>query len=865
MELFERDELLAALDLRLRRTAGGDGCLLVVGGEAGVGKTALLRRFCDVAARSARVLQGACDPLSTPRALGPLFDLAIPTVQRLLSENASRDLLFRTLLANLTESSRPTVLTIEDVHWADEATFDLLRYLGRRIASTRALVIATYRDDEVGPRHGLRRVLGELATVDAVQRLTVSPLSLEAVSQLAATSTLEPHELFERTRGNPFFVTEILAAGGEIPPTIHDAVLARAARLPPAAWEVLEAAAVIGSTLAFDLLERVAAPSGSDLEACLECGMLHIEGDALAFRHELAREAILGAIAPPRTMALHAAVLRALELLPDERRDRAHLAHHAEGAGDRAAVLHHAPAAAGRAMRLRAYREAADQYGRALRFAASLPPAERARLLEARSYACYLTAQIDQAITAREEALATWIALGDRQKEGENRCHLAILYWADARAEDATREAVAAAVILETLPLGPELAMAYGTLARLRGTILDDAEAIAWGERAIALAERFEATETLVDALITVGVARLARGSFAPGRAELERSAELAISAGLDDLVARAYANLGFGYDEHYRFAEAARHYQRGIEFCRERDLDNSRQHMTAWLARCQLFLGHWADASMLARSLLAAPDVAPVTQFVAFLVEGMVKTRRGDLGAGPMLDEALALATASGSLYRLGPVRAARAEAAFLSGDRASALAEARADYDLAVRHKQGWYIGELAYWRWKGGEDVDLPEAIAEPFAWQIAGDWWRAAVAWDALGCPYEAARARAEGDDEAALRVALAAFDALGARPAAALVRRRLRAIGARRVPRGPRPSTRANPAGLTARELDILALLASGNSTQEMAGRLFLSARTVENHVAAILAKLGATTRTEAVAAATQAGIIPKSE
>ena len=865
MDLLERDDLLAALNQRLGQAAAGGGSFVFIGGEAGVGKSALVRRFCDAAEASARILQGACDPLSTPRALGPLLDLGLPATQRLFREDLPRDHIFHALLATLAETQRPIVLVIEDVHWADEATFDLLRFLGRRIASTRCLAVATYRDDEVGPRHGLRRVLGDLATADAVHRLTVPPLSREAVQRLAAGTLVEPQALYERTRGNPFYVTEMLNAVGELPPTIHDAVLARAARLQPSAWAVLEAAAIIGSPIGPELLQRVAAPSERDLAACLECGMLRYDGQVLVFRHELARDAILEAIAPPRQAALHATVLGKLEALPEEQRDQALLAHHGEGAGDRAAVLRYAPEAARRAMRLRAYREAAEQYGRALRFASSLQRDERADLFEGRAYACYLTAQLDQAVAARIEALSLWTALGDRRKQGENHCHLAVLYWAVARMEEAHREAAAAVALLETLAPGPELAMAYGTVARLRGTILDDAEAIAWGERAIALAEPCEAVETLVDALITVGVARLARGNFTLGLAQLERAIELAVSSGLDDLAARAYANLGFGYDEHYQFEPAARHYQRGIQFCVERDLDHSRQHMSAWLGRCQLFLGRWDEAAQSARDLLATRDIAPVTQFVALLVEGMVRTRRGASGAGPLLDEALALATDSGSLYRLGPVRAARAEAAFLTGDRPGAIAEASAHYALAREHTQAWYAGELAYWLWKCGQPIAMPEVIAEPFAWQIAGAWERAAAAWDALGCPYEAARARADSDDEAALRAALDAFEALGARPAAALVRSRLRAIGARRVPRGPRPSTRSHPAGLTEREVDVLALLVAGIGNQEIAARLFLSPRTVENHVAAILAKLGVATRAEAAVAAARIGITPQSE
>jgi len=865
MEILEREPILRELHRLLRQARDGRGCLLLLGGEAGVGKTTLVRRLCEDARSDTTVLLGQCDDLSTPRELGPLFDVADaePVLQQLLRDNAPRDLLFRTVLARLTTPSQPVLLIIEDVHWADAATLDLLCYLGRRIALTRALLIVTYRREEIGARHPLRRVLGDLTTASA-HRLTVPPLTAEAVTTLATDGGIDPEELFRRTRGNPFFVTEILAAGGEIPPTVRDAVLSRVNRLGRAAWSVLEVAAVIGTPINVDLLGQVTDLNSDELHACLNNGILRDDGRALAFRHELAREAIQTAISPSRRAALNARVLRSLEAAPAALYVPSRLAHHAEEAGNREAVLRHAPEAARRASRLRAHREAAIQYDRALRFADGLAPEERAQLLEARAHECSLTAQIDLAVASREAALKIWLQIGDRRKEGENRCQLALLHWSDARMDDAEREATAAVAILEALPPGRELAMAYATLARLRGSTLDDDDAIGLGVRAIALAESLGATETLADALITVGSATLAAADER-GREQLERALALAIGAGLDDLAARALANLGFGYDEQYRFDRAAHYFAAGIEFCADRDLDHFRLHMTAWLAHCRFFLGDWNQAAVLATSVLGSRNLAPVTRFVALLVAAMIRVRRGQFGAEALLDEALMLASPSGSLYRLGPIHAARAEAAWLAGDATGAAAEARDAYDLAAARHQRWYAGELAYWRWKGGEIVETPSSIAEPFAWQIAGDWERAATAWDDLGCPYESAWARLEGSDVTALRAALVVFDDLGARPAAALARRRLRALGARGVPRGPRPATRANPAGLTGREIEVVALLAQGQGNQEMADRLFLSTRTVENHVAAILSKLGATTRADAMARAAQLGIILQSE
>src|ERR671916_46898 len=216
MALLERDSVLDTLRLRLHDASERHGCLLLVGGEAGVGKTALLRHFIEDTGDSAHVMIGQCDALSTPRPLGPLFDVASaePTIHQLLTDNSPRDLLYRTMLDRLRSTKNPVMLVIEDAHWADEATLDLLRYLGRRIEETRSLIIVTYRDDETGPRHPFRRLLGDLASVPSVERLPLRPLTLQGVAALATGSGIDPTALHARTRGNPFFVSAVLASGG---------------------------------------------------------------------------------------------------------------------------------------------------------------------------------------------------------------------------------------------------------------------------------------------------------------------------------------------------------------------------------------------------------------------------------------------------------------------------------------------------------------------------------------------------------------------------------------------------------------------------------------------------------------------------
>jgi DNA-binding CsgD family transcriptional regulator len=866
MNVLERDTFIAAFDRHLRDAAAGQGSLLFLGGEAGVGKTTLVQRFRQGLGPAARAFVGACDPLSTPRPLGPLADIADAMrgdVARLLATGAPRDQVFRAFLGALSTSTTPALVVFEDVHWADEATLDLLRFLGRRIGATRALLLATYRDDEVGTAHPLRVVLGDLATAAQVRRLSLLPLSAEAIRTLAAGSNLDPVELYRQTAGNPFFATEVLAVGGRgIPPTVRDAVLARAARLSPEGRATLEAAAVIGARSEPWLLAQVAQTGAAAVDECLALGVLLADDEGFHFRHELARQAILATLSPPRAVVLHRRALAALRSPAASEAEPARLAHHAEAAGDREAVLEYAVAAGHRARAMRAHREAMAQFARALRFAGNLSDAERAALQELHAYECYLTEHLPEAIEARRAALTTWRKAGDQLKVGESLRWLSRLQWfagRNAEAEAAGREALA---VLEQLPPGAQLAMAYSNQSQLRMLAEDTEEAIAWGERAIALAVELGEREILAHALNNVGSARLLRGDER-GRTELERSLQLAMEHDLQEHVGRAYCNLVSSGIRNYQFARADRYIADGIAYCAEHDLDSWRLYIQGWWVVSLFYQGRWNESAQQAASVLRHTNASAINRVMPLAMLGRIRARRGDPDAAAVLDEALPIVTRIGELQRVAPVAAARAEAAWLAGDRARTIAEARTALDHACRNREPWYYDELTYWLRLAGETVSLAPWSGTPFARQVAGDWAGAAAEWERLGCPYEAARALSEGDDEVALRRALAIFEELGARPMAQIVARRLRESGARAIPRGPRPATRANAAGLTQRELEIVGLLAADLRNAEIAARLSLSPKTVEHHLSAILAKLDVRTRAEAVRAAVRLDLIPQ--
>jgi len=861
MELLEREQFFGELEAILNQVAAGNGRFVLVSGEAGIGKTSLVERFAAAHKKEVRVFWGACDALFTPRPLGPLYDIARQTqgnLLALLEEQAPRASIFSAALDEMENAKRPNITVIEDVHWADEATLDLLKFLGRRINRIKSLVVVTYRDDEVGADHPLRLVLGDLPN-RSVARLRLPPLSVAGVNALAESAGRSIENLYAVTGGNPFFVTEALASKESgVPVTVRDAVVSRAARLSSAARAVLELVSVVPAKTEMWLLDDTISPDTVVFDECVSGGILRYEGEAIAFRHELARRAIEDSIALHHRQGLHALVLKAL-LNRGSETLLARIVHHAAQAGERAAVLKYAPIAAEQAAALNAHRESAAHYQTALQYADRLAPEERAALFEHRSYECYLTDQVEEALQARREALGIWKQLGKKRRQGDNLRWMSRLTWFLGRTTEAEDFGIEAVTILESLPPGPELAMAYSNRAQLHMLADEKQQAVLWGSRAIELAEKLGATETLVHALNNVGSAELLVRNE-QGRIKLEESLRLALANNFQDHAARAFTNLASLTVRDRKSRLAMRYLEDGIAYTTEHDLDSYKLYMTAWRARAHFEQGDWDSAADDAALVLEHYRVPAITKISALAVLGHVRVRRSDPDAARLLDEAHELAMQTGELQRIAPVASARAEFAWLKGDREQTIAEARCVLEMATGHDDPWLQGEFAFWMWRAGGTPELHEKIAAPYALQMSGDWRRAAEAWKEIGCPYEEAMALADGD-EAGQRAALEIFERLGARPAAEKLRRALRATGLRGLPRGPRPSTKQNPAGLTHRQMEVLALMVEGLSNAEIAERLFISPKTVDHHVSAILAKLDARTRVEAVSVALHSNLL----
>jgi DNA-binding CsgD family transcriptional regulator/tetratricopeptide (TPR) repeat protein len=852
VKLLERKAPLDILMAALREAGSGVGRLVLVSGEAGIGKTSLVEHFLREQRSGLRAASGFCEPLHAARPLAPFQEIARQLGGSLLAffdGHAAQQRPLQELLESL--ARRPTILVVEDVHWADAASIDVIRFLGRRIQGLPLLMVVTHRDDELDQPHPLGGMLASLATSPAIRRIALERLSADAVRQLADdVGPVDAGDIHRRTGGNPFLVAEMLSGGDmeAVPTAVRNLAIDRLARLTPDARRLALLAAVSGRPEAM-LLRRLSPGAAELTQALIGVGLFREDGATLAFRHDLVRQAVLETIGPPLLVELHGEMFAALVGLGGT--DAARLAHHAHGARDADAVLAHAPAAAKQAAASGSHREAAAQYALALDYVAPGSLAERAALLVAHAAECAALDRLDEAIDSLGEAASISRALDDRPAEGAALAALVLPLVRSGRNREADERSRQAIDLLEAEGPGRQLAAALRIHAHLRMLDRDKVQALHFGRRAIRMAEEMDDIGTVAAASMTVGTALLVADQQ-EGRPYLDRALHLARANGFDELLAHVYLNLGSSYGEQYHFAEAERLLGEGIAFAAERDLDQHLNYMQAWLALVHLYRGRLRRASEAALLLLANRDVAAVSRIMALVALGRARARLGEDGCGEVLDEALALAIPTATLQRLAPVRMARAEAAWLAGKREQAREEANAIRQLATSHRHKWHAGEAAFWLAGQGPADAIPPWIARPFALHLEGRWNEAAEAWRSLGCPYEEARALSDGDEQAQL-AALRMFEELDAAPAAGQLRQRMRRSGVRHLPRGPRPRTRLNLFGLTARQSDVLALLADGLTNAAISHRLKISSKTVDHHVSAILVRLDVASRKDAAA------------
>ena len=861
-ELIERTNQLNTLHEKYQSVVGGEGHSIMVSGEAGIGKTTLVRAFCQEHRHHAKVYFGSCDALFTPRPLAPLYDIIYQIWEDdWKKEGEDRTSLFTDFFHRFDQQPGASILVFEDVHWADEATIDFIKFLARRITRLRCLFVLTWRDEEIHPGHPLRQLFGQLPPHSAT-RLQLPPLSKNAVDSLSRARGYRGEDVYDISGGNPFYVNEILASYSPgIPENIKDSILSVYNRLDPQTRKVCELLSIMPTGLETDYLGELEPQYAPALAACLDARIIQLKDNRLLFKHELYRRTIESSLSPFTRIALNKRVLEAFQDRFGAGGETERIIHHAKNANDHATVVQFAPKAAREAAILGAHTEAARLYFSAIEYYQGKDPEVLVGLYESFAYECYLTNRVTEAIIYQQKVARIWEEKADREKLGNSLWFLSRLWWFNGNRRQAEQFARDAISVLADQPPSRPKAMAFSNMSQLKMLSDQTVECIHWGEKAIRLAEELADEEILCHAYNNVGTVQMRVPAYrSKGHDLLKQSLNLALSRHFHEHAARAYTNLASNAIQLKDYLLATSALRDGIHYCEEVELDSWRTYMLSWKARLLLDTGHYADAVSIAESLIHNETQASIVKSSALVVIGTVRMRTNQPDALPLLIEAKTKASESMELQRILPALTALLEYEWITGQAILEKAPIELVFGLLSQGGTLRESSEFDFWLWKvRGEKVPLHE-VHERYCADDPKTASATAAAWARLGCPYEQALFLFEGD-EAAKKEAIAIVHNLGAMAVYEKMKLEMRSEGIRSIPRGSRATTRANPALLTDRELGVLALLKEGLQNKEIGSRLFISSKTVDHHISAILLKLDVDSRTKAVREAVRRGIL----
>ena len=930
--LVGRAAEVAALGESWALARGGSPATVLIGGEAGIGKTRLVRQF--TADLEAEVLSGGCVDLSGGGLPFAPFTAALrghaDTPAELLPRDGQADSdtararLFEEVLTQFAGlcARQPVVLVIEDIHWIDRSSLDLLSFLVRNQQAAGALLcLVTYRSDELERAHPLRRSLAELDRVVWTRRMELPRLTRRAVGLLVgAIAGAEPAaglvtEIHQRSEGNPFFAEVLLDRQDQpgLPESLRDLLLARVARLPEPTQAVLRIAAAGVGRVSHELLAAVSGLDDGALSAALRpavaAGVLVLDGDGYRFRHALISEAVRDDQLPGERAAAHRRFAQALATdhgLAADGSGSAELAFHWHAAGDASRALEAAWQAAGDAGARLAYAERLDMLERVLQLWAQVPEADRCigcdrpAVLDAAVAAAGDAGEFERGVALATSALAG--AEGDPVRTARLLGQRAPMLAGLGRA-DAVDDLTAAARIAP--PGHPVRAEVLCTLAGRLLTVSQSDEAEEAAAEALDIARQTGDARTEALALIVHATCRAWRGDLAaelPRLAEAEETAArlAAHSARLHAIFAQAMVLAAFGGYE--RAAERARHsiaVAESVGLARTYGVIGS-SHLAIALTEA----GRWDEATSAVEHALDHTP-APVLQIPLVCLRATIALACGD--AVPA-EKALAFTretVAPGVTPPVDPWLLLRLETELrLAQDRvaeaAAIIERGLADPDLRRSEWFTWPTLALGARVAAAGAPelldglrrraAETPatgpvlRALALTFAAEAdraagtlaCAPWDEAVAAWDGVGDPYQLAHAligaaeaaAADGDRPAAaaqVRRAAQIADRLGAarvrEQAEWLARRaRLTLAGDPAAPAADPGDQVRHQYGLTARELEVLRLVAVGRSNRDIAAELFISAKTASVHVSNIMSKLGVTTRVEAAALAYRLGL-----
>ncbi len=855
MELIERDGFLAILHARFKNIAEGEGHCVFVSGEAGIGKTSLIKAFCKEHNNDCNIYQGACDALFTPRPLAPLYDIMWQVNKDLWPNKQTvedRSELFAKFYRELIDQKEKSIIVFEDIHWADEATLDFIKFFARRITQLSCLFILTYRDEEAHSRHPLRNLPGQLPP-DSFTRLRLTTLSKNAVERIAEEKGYSGEDVYSISGGNPFYVNEIVAAYSlGIPDNIKDSILSvynRQDEKTRTTWDLLS---ILPAGFNIKFIEKIDPLYSDAIQNSLESKILILKDQILFFKHEIYRRTVEASLSPFTRVCYNKKMLDVFKESFEQNQDFEKIVHHAKNANEYELVVQYAPLAAERAACIGSHIEASKLYLTAIEYYQGSNQDLLIQFYEGYAYECYLTNQIKEAIIYTGKSLSLWKEKDVKDKIGDSLRFLSRLWWFEGNNKKALRFAAEAIEVLADQSSSSAKAIAYSNMSQLKMLGDQPDECIFWGEKAIAIAKELNDQETLCHALNNVGSMQLQiRKSYQQGLSLLQQSLEIALKNSYHDHVARAYCNIAgiTCITTNYSFAEAT--LDEGIRYCEERDLDAYTWYLLAWKARLKLETGCWKEAYTIAEKLLDNESQAFFSKIAALSVVAKIRIRRGDPEAIPLLLEAKTLAFETMELQRIVPVLTGLLEYEWITGKTFIEKESIDSTVSMIKEANDIFRNNEFVFWLRKA-RNHQLPlEGIYAGYDISNRTKAMEAAALWKKSSNPYMEALALFEGtaDDK---RKAITIVHELGANAVCEKMKQEMKRSGIKNIPRGIRQSTQANQAFLTLRELDVLALLKEGLQNKEIASKLFISPKTVDHHISSILFKLNVNSRTKAV-------------
>jgi ATP/maltotriose-dependent transcriptional regulator MalT len=855
MELIERDNFLGILQSRFDNTKEEGGHCIFLSGESGIGKTSLIRAFTRKTEGKANIYQGTCDSLFAPRPLAPVNDIVLkfgnsfPGKDSDLTDHTS---FFTSVFQELKNKKGTSLVIFEDIHWADEATLDFIKFLARRISQLQCLFILSYRDNEIHTDHPLRNVLGQL-NAGSFTRLQLPSLSKQAVEKMAAEKGYRGDDVYSISGGNPFYVTELLADYNTgIPDSIKDSILSAYNRTEEKTRQIWDLISITPDSFETKYIEKIEPGYASSIENSLASGILFIKEGRIFFKHELFRRTIESSLSPFKRVSLNKKILDQLLENFEQNGDIERIIHHAKNANEYELVVKYAPIAGRRAATLGAHTEAAKLFFSTIEYYQGNDSSTLIQFYEPYAYECYLTNQLKEAIIYQEKALHIWEGKNNIEKTGDTLRFLSRLWWFEGKRDKAETYAKEAIEALEKEPPSRIKAMALSNMSTLKLISYNLDESIAWGVKAIAIAKELADEAVLCHALTNVGASQcLIQSSRQEGIEKLQQSIEIAQKNCYHEDVARAYFNLAMHSVKMKDYVLAKRTFEESIQFCEDRDLDLYTILLLVFRARLHFETGNWPQAYDIANDFIKKENQLAIVKTWALVIVSTIKMRTGDSDLVPLLLKAKEKAFETMEPRSVIPTVIALLEYEWITGTSFINQAELNSAISLS-RHKGNIYEkSEFAFWLLKvRRQQLELDEYF-EGYDLHNKSAALNAADLWKQLGCPYEQALALFEGDEDDK-RMAVEIIHNLGADAVSEKMKFEMRTLGIKGIPRGIRKTTQANPAHLTKREMDVLQLVKEGLQNKEIARKLFLSPKTIDHHISSIFFKLDVTSRAKAI-------------